>query len=360
MFDLDKIRSLISLPDLYAEAGYVARRSGGSLTGLCPFHEEKSGSFSISLRGGVWRGKCFGCGWSGDVIDFFGGLRGCDFKDAAAALAGRCGLAPLSSREGFLPPPRRAVPLASEGMVRPWMPNFEMPTRAELETLGELRGLQVEGLEAAVAGGHLRVCDWPWIYDPESRRRVVSPEAGRSWVITDGSGWVAQYRRLDGQGYRIGDDPKPKKSWSTKNVSWPVGAPEIGGRKRVVLMEGGADLLAGYHFLWGLGLLEKVAVCCVLGASNRLAREAMGYFANREVRILMDADEVREDGRSPGYEAACRWQGQLADAGAVVTVGWLDGLERVDGARVKDVGDLAFCSAGTLEEVVPLFAEWGF
>jgi hypothetical protein len=181
-------------------------------------------------------------------------------------------------------------------------------------------------------------------------------------VITDGSGWVAQYRTLNGSLYRIGNDEegwRTSKSWSTKNVSWPVGAQEIGDRTRILIMEGGADLLASYHFLWGVGLLDSVAVCCVLGASNRLADAAMGFFKDREVRILMDADEIKQ-GRASGMEGAARWQGQLVAAGAIVTVGSLYGLAKADGGRVKDVNDLAYATADTVAEALPLFTEWGF
>jgi hypothetical protein len=362
MFDLDRIRSSFALPDLYTEAGFTARRAGAGFSGLCPFHEEKSGSFTMSQRAGVWRGKCFGCGWSGDVLDFYGAVRGVDFKEAVAALAGRCGMAPLSSQDrDWKPSPRKSVTRAEE-WTRPWMPPFDLPTRAELEQLAALRGLQVPGLEAAAARGHLRMCDWPWRYDPATRKRSLADDAGRAWVITDGSGWVAQYRRMDGNEYwieRDGECGRWAKSWSTKNVAWPVGSPEIGARWRVLLMEGGADLLAAYHFLWGLDLLDEVAVCCMLGASNRIAPEAMRYFADREVRILMDADEVK-GGKSPGMEAAARWQSQLVEAGAVVTVGSLYGLTQVDGTPVGDVNDLAKCGKAVLEEALPLFTEWGF
>ena len=142
-------------------------------------------------------------------------------------------------------------------------------------------------------------------------------------------------------------------------MAWPVGAPEIGDRWRVVMVEGGADLLACHHFLHGLGMLAEVAVCCVLGASNRLAPQAMEYFRDREVRILADAD-LPKDGKSTGMEAAARWQDQLAEAGAVVTVGSLYGLTKINGDRVKDVNDLTHCDAETLEEALPLFTEWGF
>lgn len=359
-FDLNQIRERVSLLDLYTEAGYSPRRAGSGFSGLCPFHDERTGSFVISLRGGVWRAKCFGCGWSGDVIDFFAGARGLDFKGAVAALAGRAGLAPrVEADRDWKPAPRRAVEKAD--WEKPWLPPMDAPTEEELETLARLRGLQVPGLAAAAAVGHLRMTDWPWGWDRASRSRKRREDASRSWVITDSSGWTAQYRRLNGELYRIGSEEegwRTSKSWSTKNVSWPVGSSDIGARTRVLLVEGGADLLACYHFLWGLGLLQKVAVCCVLGASNRLADRAMGHFKNREVRILMDADAPK-DGRATGMEAAARWQSQLSAAGASVTVGSLYGLHLPDGRPVKDVNDLALCDAETVAEGLPLFSEWG-
>jgi len=128
----------------------------------------------------------------------------------------------------------------------------------------------------------------------------------------------------------------------------------------VVICEGSPDFLACFHFLQGLGMLGEVAVCGVLGASNTLAPMAMEHFRDREVRILMQADEVKADGRRPGMEGAARWQAQLVEAGAVVTVGSLDGLTMRDGRPVKDINDLALCSAGTVGEALELFTEWGF
>lgn len=361
---LDTIRDRLALPDLYLEAGFTPRRAGAGFSGLCPFHVERSGSFSMSIRGGVWRGKCFGCGWSGDVIDFYAAARGCELKAAIAALGARCGLSagPVAEeRHGSWVTRRKAAPKTDE-WTRPWMPALEIPTAAELAQLAALRGLQVPGLEAAVRAGHLRVCDWPWLWDGEARKRRLRGDAVRSWVVTDGSGWVGQYRPMDGGLYRIGSDEegwRTSKSWSTKNVSWPVGASSIGEKTRVLLVEGGADLLACHHFLWGFGMADSVAPCCVLGASNRLALLAMDFFKDREVRIIMDADEPRE-GRAPGMEAAARWQDQLAEYGAIVTVGSLYGLTRCDGRPVKDVNDLAMSSMETQMEAAALFCEWGF
>ena len=44
------------------------KKAGSSYIGLCPFHNEKTPSFSVSPRRGIF--KCFGCGEGGDVIGF--------------------------------------------------------------------------------------------------------------------------------------------------------------------------------------------------------------------------------------------------------------------------------------------------
>jgi len=49
----------------------------------CPFHDDKNPSFSVKNN----RGKCWGCGWSGDIIDFVMQKQGFDFKQAINFLA---------------------------------------------------------------------------------------------------------------------------------------------------------------------------------------------------------------------------------------------------------------------------------
>ena len=66
------------------------RRVGRQYQGLCPFHTEKSGSFSINPIKGVY--FCFGCGAKGDVIDFVRNLEHVDFSGAVERLASKAGL----------------------------------------------------------------------------------------------------------------------------------------------------------------------------------------------------------------------------------------------------------------------------
>lgn len=66
------------------------RRSGQRFTGLCPFHDERTPSFSVNAAEKVYH--CFGCGVGGDVITFVEEKEGLAFADAVEALAERYGV----------------------------------------------------------------------------------------------------------------------------------------------------------------------------------------------------------------------------------------------------------------------------
>jgi DNA primase len=69
-----------------AAASFVKlRKVGAEFEALCPFHNEKSASFTISDAKGF--GHCFGCGWHGDVIRFVMDKLGCGFREAYRRLA---------------------------------------------------------------------------------------------------------------------------------------------------------------------------------------------------------------------------------------------------------------------------------
>jgi DNA primase len=66
------------------------RKAGGTYKGLCPFHQEKTPSFTVSPARGTF--KCFGCGEGGDAIAFVEKLDQVDFVGAIEALAQRFGI----------------------------------------------------------------------------------------------------------------------------------------------------------------------------------------------------------------------------------------------------------------------------
>ena len=87
--DIERVRAAT---DLVAVAGeHIAlRRAGRRWQGLCPFHAEKSPSFSINAEEGLY--YCFGCGAGGDVITFVREIEHLEFAEAVERLAARSGI----------------------------------------------------------------------------------------------------------------------------------------------------------------------------------------------------------------------------------------------------------------------------
>ena len=77
---------------------YVKLRKSGAqnYTGLCPFHKEKTGSFSVNATHGYF--YCFGCHEKGDVFTFVMKLENISFPEAIRVVATKCGI-PLPKRE---------------------------------------------------------------------------------------------------------------------------------------------------------------------------------------------------------------------------------------------------------------------
>ncbi len=86
---IDRIRDSADLVGL-VEAEVALKRSGKSMKGLCPFHQEKTPSFFVFPDKGRYR--CFGCGESGTAIDWVMTRSGVDFVEALEMLAERAGI----------------------------------------------------------------------------------------------------------------------------------------------------------------------------------------------------------------------------------------------------------------------------
>jgi DNA primase len=94
---LDEIRARVPLAGIVGKRVRLERR-GREYIGLCPFHNEKTPSFSVVEDKGFYH--CFGCGAHGDVIGFVMRTEGLGFPEAVEKLAGEAGLPmPTTSRE---------------------------------------------------------------------------------------------------------------------------------------------------------------------------------------------------------------------------------------------------------------------
>src|SRR6266436_2899899 len=87
--DVQRVREATDLVDL-AREHIALRRVGRRFTGLCPFHQEKTPSFSINPEMNLWH--CFGCQKSGDAITFVREVELLDFVGAVERLAARAGI----------------------------------------------------------------------------------------------------------------------------------------------------------------------------------------------------------------------------------------------------------------------------
>jgi DNA primase len=86
---LDQIREATNIVDLVSEHVRLKKR-GRNYTGLCPFHNEKTPSFSVLEDKGIF--KCFGCGKGGDVFSYVMALEGLSFPEAIERLAKRANI----------------------------------------------------------------------------------------------------------------------------------------------------------------------------------------------------------------------------------------------------------------------------
>ncbi|MCU1494358.1 MAG: primase, catalytic core [Acidimicrobiaceae bacterium] len=87
--DVAQVRAATDMVALVGEHTAL-KRVGRRFVGLCPFHSEKSGSFSVNAEEGLY--YCFGCQASGDAITFVRAIEGCDFVEAVERLAARAGV----------------------------------------------------------------------------------------------------------------------------------------------------------------------------------------------------------------------------------------------------------------------------
>src|SRR3546814_17727595 len=128
---LDELRSRITLSTLIGRTVKITR-AGREYKACCPFHNEKTPSFTINDEKGFYH--CFGCGAHGDAIRWMTDQRGLSFMDAVKELAGEAGMDvpapdPRAAKKAEAHASLRALPpAAAEWLVQqPGSPNGAPP-----------------------------------------------------------------------------------------------------------------------------------------------------------------------------------------------------------------------------------------
>ena len=321
--DIAMVREQSPIADVIGEYLQLRNAGGGSLKGLCPFHDEKTPSFNVTPARGLW--YCFSCADGGDIIKFVEKVDNLSFPEAVERLAARAGIELTYEQGGHVPghehSQRRRLLAANQAAAEFYADRLHAPAAAPARDFLSERGFELADAERFGCGyapaewealtRHLRgrgFTDAELLLSglaSQGRRGPVDRFRGRLlWPIRDLTGDVIAFgaRKLDP------DDNGPKylntpETPLFKKSSVLYGADlakrEIAHQRKAVIVEGYTDVMA----------------CHLSGVPTAVATSGTS-FGDGHVkvlrRLLMDADQFLGevvftfDGDAAGQRAVLR------------------------------------------------------
>ena len=170
--DIALVRERSAIDEVVGEYLQLRNAGGGSLKGLCPFHDEKTPSFNVTPTRGLW--YCFSCTEGGDVIRFVQRIDNLTFAEAVERLAGRAGIDLRYEQGGRVP-----------GQEQSQRRRLIEAHRAAAEFFAE----RIRSADAAAARAFL------------SSRGFAEADAARFGVGYAPAEWEALVRHLRGRGF---------------------------------------------------------------------------------------------------------------------------------------------------------------
>src|SRR3984957_1064744 len=305
-FGQDKIEEVRTRADIVEIVGAQVRlkRAGRNFVGLCPFHNEKTPSFSVNPERGFFH--CFGCGAGGTVFNFLMKVEGLSFPEAIRSLATRYGVSlPEQKNEGPAAAERDAMAqanqvaadffahvlwntndgelareyLRSRGITtetaKTFLLGFSPARPASLAKALEKRGLTEAGVKAGVVKR-----DAMGLHDA-FRARVMFP-------IREAQGRVIAFggRVLDARMPKYLNSPESPAYSKTRTLyGLHEARAAIASQDRVIIVEGYFDVIA----LWQAGFRESVASC---GTSLTVEQLRLLSRYTKNVFACFDGDEA--------------------------------------------------------------------
>ncbi len=332
--DVAKVRAATDLAALIGEHTSL-KRVGRRLTGLCPFHAEKSPSFSVNPEEGLY--YCFGCQASGDAISFVRRVEGLDFVDAVERLAARAGVAIRNDADPADAASRARRQHLYEALEAATAFYHEQllshPGAARARAYLRQRGLDGDvvrrfriGFAPASFDALLRALRLPeavlveaglaaqsergTIYDV-FRERVIFPifDPGGRAIALGGRILPEELRTMTGGGtqkYRnSSESPIYQKRATLYGLNWAKGAITAAGE--VVVCEGYTDVIG----LVRAGIERAVATCGTALTEEHV--RLLSRFAPRVV-LCFDQDNAGQNAAARLYEWERRHEVELAVA----------------------------------------------
>jgi DNA primase len=300
--------------DLVGLIGRYVRldKKGNNWVGLCPFHDEKSGSFNVNPNQNFFH--CFGCRTSGDCYRFLMLHEKLSFHEAVRQLADEAG---ITIEAAALDPVAAARMTAEQRMFRMLeeaAQRFESqlwagPDGAHAREYLAERGLPDDVVRKFRLG--LAPADWSTLHDTLVRSGFQSSEIveaglaktsenGRTYdlfrnrlmiPITDDRGRVVAFggRILAGEGPKYINSPETLLYHKGSVLyGWSAAQQGIRHRKRVILVEGYFDVIAMHR----AGFSEAVATC---GTALTQAHVRRLHASKVHVLLLTDTDDAGEE-----------------------------------------------------------------
>ena len=348
--DIAEVREKARIDDVVSSYVTLRNAGGGSMKGLCPFHDEKSPSFHVTPSRGFYH--CFGCQAGGDVIKFLMEIDGLGFTETVERLAEKYGVQ-LRYEEGGGPRQRSGGPqrprlIEAHKVTAEWYSEL----LATPEALTARQFLDGRGFDAEVAahfgvgfsprGGedlvrHLRQKGFS---DEELVTSGLAGQGNRGlydrfrgrlmWPIRDSSGDTIGFGarrifdddRIEAKYLNTPESPIYKKSQVLYGID--LARREIARASQAVIVEGYTDVMACHV----AGVKTAVATCGT----------AFGDEHARVIRrLLHDHDEFRGeviftfDGDAAGQKAALRaFEGDQIFAGQTYVAVEPSGLDPCD------------------------------
>src|SRR5215469_10236594 len=321
--DLALVRERSAIDEVVGEYLQLRGAGGGSLKGLCPFHDEKTPSFNVTPARGLW--YCFSCQEGGDVIKFVQKIDNLGFTETVERLAKRAGIELRYEQGGHIPgqeqSQRRRLIEAHKAAAEFYAEHLDSPAAQAGRDFLSSRGFELS--DARRFGVGYAPAEWESLtrhlrgrgftenellaggLASQGRRGPIDRFRGRLiWPIADLTGDVIAFgaRKLT-----AGDDgPKYLNTPETplfKKSSVLYGAylakRDIAQRRQAVVVEGYTDVMA----------------CHLAGITTAVATSGTSFGDGHITilrRLLMDDSQFRGeviftfDGDAAGQRAALR------------------------------------------------------
>ena len=338
---IDEIRQSNDIVDVISQ--YVRlKRSGRNYFGLCPFHNEKSPSFSVSPDKQIFH--CFGCGVGGNVFTFLMKIEGISFIEAIQNLAERANivLPKLENNEESGKEELKAkVYKVNEFAAEYYHKNLYLPTAKIAQEYVKKRKLSNETLKSFRIGFSGKFDE---LYKELKKQGFAETEILESGLVnkSDRGQYIDRYRnrlmfpicdvrgRVIAFGGRVLDDSKPKYINSPENVVYSKGRHLFGlnvakkGQgvlKKILIVEGYMDVIS----------LHQRGITNVVAPLGTALTQQQGWLLRKnaeQIILSFDSDEA-------GLNAKIRALDILQNMGCDLRVLNMEGAKDPDEYIVK-------------------------